>query len=78
MSKLSNKFIYQIVFVTGILLVFAACGRPKGVLSENEMVNVLTDLHKLDGSLAAKGISYNDIDKKNEYYNAVLKKKQGY
>ena len=74
MSKLSNKFIYQIVFVTGILLVFAACGRPKGVLSENEMVNVLTDLHKLDGSLAAKGISYNDIDKKNEYYNAVLKK----
>lgn len=74
MSKLLNKFIYQIVFVTGILLVFAACGRPKGVLNQHDMVNVLTDLHKLDGSLLAKGITYNEFDKKSECYASVLKK----
>jgi hypothetical protein len=38
------------------------------------MTEVLTDLHKLDGSLAAKGILYGKPDEKNAYYSSVLKK----
>ena len=74
MSRLPNKFIFNTIFVIGIILLFAACARPKGVLSQNDMVNVLTDLHKLDGSLTAKGLMYNEADKRNEYYASVLKK----
>jgi hypothetical protein len=74
MSRLPNKFIFQTIFIIGIILLFAACGRPKGVVSQDDMVNVLTDLHKLDGSLTAKGLMYNDADIRNEYYASVLKK----
>lgn len=38
------------------------------------MVDVLTDLHKLDGSMNAKEISYSELSIKNDYYNSVLKK----
>jgi hypothetical protein len=38
------------------------------------MESVLTDLHKLDGAMAAKGIAYAQWDQKNEYYVSVLKK----
>ncbi|HET7734121.1 MAG TPA: DUF4296 domain-containing protein [Paludibacter sp.] len=73
MKRLQNNFFSQIVFITGFILLFAACNaRPKGVLNQSDMINVLTDLHKLDGSMAAKGIPYDQFDKKNEYYISVL------
>lgn len=75
MSKLPSKFIRQTIFFIGIVLLFAACeGRPKGVISQGEMVNVLTDIHKLDASMAVRGINYGQFDVKNEYYVSVLHK----
>jgi len=75
MIRLQHKFWNRIAFVIGIILLFSACeGRPKGVLNQNDMVSVLTDLHKLEGSMAAKDIPYDQFDKKNEYYLSVLNK----
>jgi len=75
MIRLKHNFTSRLILVVGILLLFAACeSRPKGVVSENKMVDVLTDLHKLDGSMNANGILYNAADKKDDYYISVLKK----
>ncbi|MDD4993632.1 MAG: DUF4296 domain-containing protein [Paludibacter sp.] len=73
-NSLSKSF--SKLFFTFICIAFlAACGgRPSGVLNKNDMTEVLTDLHKLDGSLAAKGILYGNSDEKNAYYSSVLKK----
>ena len=75
MKRLKSNFFGQIIFVVVIILLFTACNvRPKGVLNQNDMINVLTDLHKLDGSMTAKGLPYDQLDKKNEYYVSVLSK----
>jgi hypothetical protein len=75
MKRLQNKILGRIIFIVGIILLFAACNlKPKGVLNQRDMINVLTDLHKLDGSMSAKGLPYNQFDKKNEYYISVLRK----
>lgn len=75
MLNLPNKLFYRIVFVLGIILLLTACeGRPKGVLSQSKMTNVLTDLHKLDGYLAEKGFQYGHYPEKTPYYNFILKK----
>ncbi|MFV0390404.1 MAG: DUF4296 domain-containing protein [Paludibacteraceae bacterium] len=48
--------------------------RPKGVLSPNEMENLMVDMHMLEGSLRASGYEYAQEEKKNEYYLALLTK----
>jgi hypothetical protein len=75
MTKLINKLLKTGAVLIGIALIATACsGRPKGVLSQSDMVSFLTDLHKLDGSLEAKGMG-NMQDRENlYYYNALLKK----
>jgi len=71
--KISNKLIAAIIFAT--ILILSSCdGRPKNVLSASKMADVLTDMHKLEGSLEAKGISYNQFDLKSKYYNSILEK----
>jgi hypothetical protein len=75
MKWLKNNFWRKTFILIGILILLAACNsRPKGVLSQHDMINVLTDLHKLDGSMNAKGLPYNQFDLKNEYYISVLQK----
>lgn len=71
--KLKNKLFISGI-LCGIFLIIAGCNRPRGVLSQDKMADVITELHKLDGSLAAKGIGVDKINEKNEYYDAVLKK----
>lgn len=55
-------------------MLFACSNKPDGVLSQSKMTNILTDIHVLEGSLAAKGINYNQFDLKSKYYNSVLEK----
>lgn len=75
MIRSKHKIHIQFILILGIALFFVACNRrPKGVVNEKDMVNALTDLHKLDGSLAAKGLTYSEFEKKNVYYNSILKK----
>jgi hypothetical protein len=75
MIRFQHNLAFRTILVIGIILLVAACnGRPKGVLNQHDMVNILTDLHKLDGSMAAKGLLYNDKEKKDDYYASVLKK----
>lgn len=58
------------------ILIFTACSnKPKNVLSQDGMINFLTDLHKLDGVIATQSIATDTIkDEKIYYYNALLKK----
>lgn len=74
MLKLPNKIHIRIIFFLGLTLLLSACGRPKGILTQAKMVDVITDLHTLDGSLAAKEIMPYDFETKSKYYNSVLKK----
>jgi hypothetical protein len=75
MIRLQHKIWTRIILVIGITLLLGACdGRPKGVVNQTDMINVLTDLHKLDGSLNAKGLLYDQSNKKNDYYVSVLRK----
>lgn len=71
MLKLANKAI----LLAGIITLAVSCsGRPKNVLSASKMTDILTDLHKLEGTLSAANIPYDRFDQKSQYYNAVLEK----
>ncbi|MFT3753027.1 MAG: DUF4296 domain-containing protein [Paludibacter sp.] len=75
MKSLKSNFGTKLFIIVGAFILLSACdSRPKGVLSKNDMVNILADLHTLDGSMAAKGLHYNEFDLKNEYYISVLDK----
>ena len=70
-----NKLIARIIFFLGIGLFLAACdGRPSGVLSQDKMANVLTEMHKTDASLAQKDLLYGRYSDKVPYYKFILKK----
>ena len=68
--KLSHLLFFGIVTA----LVLSGCFRPKGVLSQNEMTEVLVDMHKTDALLAEKNISYSQYSLKAPYYNYIFKK----
>lgn len=70
-----TKMKSRLVILCILFLGFSACdGRPKGVLNESEMTAVLTEMHKLDGIIAAKGLQYSNTPEKAQYYSFVLKK----
>lgn len=75
MPKQNCKSFSSVLLFAGILFFMVGCGmRPSGVLSKSDMVSFLTDLHKLDGTLNAKGMG-NAQDRENlYYYNSLLKK----
>ena len=56
MPKRKNNHIVFLTIVCCFLFAIACTNRPKDVLSHDKMVNVLTDLHKLDGILSAEGM----------------------
>ena len=75
MKNQRNKLIYRCIFACGLTLLLAACnGQPKGVLSQNEMTDVITELHRLDGILATKGYGSSQSPENIYYYNSVLLK----
>ena len=56
------------------VLVLSGCFRPKGVLSQSTMTDVLVDMHKTDAILAENNTAYGQYSKKAPYYNYIFKK----
>ena len=56
-----------------VLLVVVGC-RPRGVLSNSEMRDVLYDLHRVDGAIQVAGYNYSHDQEVAGYYKNVLDK----
>ena len=56
-----------------VLLAVVGC-RPRGVLSNNEMREVLYDLHRADGAIQVAGYNYSHDQEVAGYYKNVLEK----
>ncbi|MDD3078677.1 MAG: DUF4296 domain-containing protein [Paludibacter sp.] len=75
MRTRKHNIIFELLLI-GVLIIFmSACNRrPNGVLSKREMVEFLTDLHKLDGTLFVAEMGSANDRENIYYYNAILKK----
>lgn len=62
-----NKWI--VILCMGLAIV--GC-RPRGVLSNHEMRDVLYDLHRMDGALQTIGYNYGRNEETSAYYQSVL------
>jgi hypothetical protein len=70
-----NKSTFRIITAIGILLILGACsGRPKGILNKSDMTEILTEMHKLEGSLDAAGLLSDQTVEKDNYYKSILEK----
>ncbi len=74
MLKLNRSVVSTTLFVVLILLAFASCSRPEGVLSSSKMEDVLYDIHMADGVLAMKGYQSGHNTEGGKYYESVLQK----
>src|SRR5665647_1197399 len=75
MRNLQIKNFSQFAIIASIFFIFAACSnRPKGVLNQEDMTNILTDMHKLDGALVDYGLTYLNDSSKMKYYNFIFAK----
>ena len=63
----------KLLVVVCVLLVQMGC-RPRGVLSNNEMREVLYDLHRADGAIQLAGYNYSHDQEVAGYYKNVLDK----
>ena len=63
----------KIACIACILLAIVGC-RPRGVLSNREMRNVLYDLHRADGAIQVAGYNYSHDQEVAGYYKNVLDK----
>ena len=61
----------KIACIACILLAMVGC-RPRGVLSNREMRNVLYDLHRADGAIQVAGYNYSHDQEVAGYYKNVL------
>ena len=63
----------RLLIILCILLAIVGC-RPRGVLSNREMRNVLYDLHRADGAIQVAGYNYSHDQEVAGYYKNVLDK----
>ena len=63
----------KIACIVCILLAMIGC-RPRGVLSNREMRDVLYDLHRADGAIQVAGYNYSHDQEVAGYYKNVLDK----
>ena len=61
------------IIILCILLAVVGC-RPRGVLSNSEMRDVLYDLHRADGAIQVAGYNYSHDQEVAGYYKNVLDK----
>jgi len=75
MLNLPYKMFNRFILLAAIILLLSACDRrPKGVLNQNDMTIVLTEMHKTDASLMERGLTYNHYSDKAPYYKFIFKK----
>ena len=75
MLNLPNKIFNRFIILALCSLLFSACDkRPSGVLNQNEMTNVLTEMHKTDASMSERGLAYNHYSDKAPYYKFIFKR----
>lgn len=75
MLKIQTKNIGKHLFIFGLIVFFVSCNnRPKGVLNSDDMTEILTEMHKLDGALMEKGYTYSSDSTKLRYYSFILTK----
>ena len=72
MNQLNKKIL--LIGIVASLIFWSCNGRPAGVLNKNDMTNILFEMHKLDGSLDVKGLSYGSNREKDNYYKSILEK----
>ena len=63
----------KVLIILCVLFAVVGC-RPRGVLSNREMRNVLYDLHRVDGALQVAGYNYAHDQEVAGYYKNVLDK----
>lgn len=68
-----RRYIAKILFLVALLAAFVGC-RPRGVLSNREMRDVLYDLHRADGAIQVAGYNYGHSQELASYYKSVLDK----
>ena len=61
----------KLLIILCVLFAVVGC-RPRGVLSNREMRNVLYDLHRVDGALQVAGYNYAHDQEVAGYYKNVL------
>lgn len=72
MRQLRNDILVLILCLVSIL---TSCTiRPRGVLSERRMIDLLFDLHRADGTMQVSGVVYNNENELAAYYASVLEK----
>ena len=64
---------YKWLVIVCVLLAIVGC-RPRNVLSNREMRDVLYDLHRADGAIQVAGYNYSHDQEVAGYYNAILEK----
>lgn len=71
-TKVSKRL--SILLALCALALSSCVMRPRGVLSNKEMENLLVDLHSAEGILQVAGYNYGHTDDCNAYYALVLEK----
>lgn len=74
MIRKNSYILLLAVILIGSIFITSCSRRPKGVLNQKKMENLMVDLHVLEGSLRASGYSYADENKKNVYYRTLFDK----
>ena len=67
------KLFHKILCIVCVLLAIVGC-RPRGILSNREMREVLYDLHRADGAIQTAGYNYAHDQEVARYYKNVLDK----
>lgn len=70
---MKRNLIFILCLCAFCALMVSGC-RPRGVLSQRKMQDVLYDLHRADGILQESGLGYGHDEVAGKYYNQVLAK----
>ncbi len=66
---------YKVLVVCGVIFFLASCHiKPRGVLSEKKMEEILFEMHKTEGVLQSGDYTYNLPEQKKLYFNSLLDK----
>lgn len=67
---------YKIILIATLaaFTFFSCTYRPRGILSERKMKEVLVDMHRADGIMQVSGALYSNDDNVAAYYKSVLDK----